>query len=432
MPKTIFHIDVNSAFLSWEASYRLHHLNGTVDLRNMDAVVGGDMESRRGIILAKSLSAKRYGIHTGESIMEARQKCPHLLIVPPHYQLYDKCSHAFMAILQEYSPDVEQYSIDEAFIDMTGTEHLWGEPVTAANTIRERIHRELGFTVNIGVSVNKLLAKMASELKKPNLAHTLFPEEIPAKMWPLEVSELFFVGRATVKKLHTLGIRTIGDLAHADVAMLRSHLKSHGQTIWDYANGRDFSVVETTSPKNKGYGNSTNIAFDVTDTVTAELVLLSLAESVGLRLRKDGVKSEVISIGIRYYDMQYASHQKTLMSSTNITTEIHRTATELLHTLWNHRTPIRHLALHAGRLKDHSDVRQLSLFDIPDSPLRESPRPDYEKLEKTDVMADSIRHRYGIDSLKRAAFLKDLRIDHISGGISREKHSVDYSRLQID
>ncbi len=432
MEKLIFHIDVNSAFLSWEAAYRLHHLNGTVDLREMDAVVGGDMESRRGIILAKSLSAKRYGIRTGESIPEARQKCPHLLIVPPHYQLYDKCSQAFITLLQEYSPDVEQYSIDEAFVDMTGTDHLWGDPVTAANVIRERIDRELGFTVNIGVSVNKLLAKMGSELKKPNRVHTLFPEEIPAKMWPLEVSELFFVGRATTKKLHTLGIQTIGELAHADVSMLRNHLKSHGQTIWDYANGRDFSVVESVAPKNKGYGNSTNIAFDVTDADTASLVLLSLAESVGLRLRKDGVKSEVIAIGIKSYDLQYSSHQKTLSSSTNITAEIHRTAMELFHELWDRRTPIRHLALHAGRLKDRSDLRQLCLFDMPDFPSPESPRPDYEKLEKADGMVDLIRQRYGIDSLKRAAFLKDSRIDHISGGISREKHSVDYSLLQIE
>ncbi len=432
MNKIIFHIDVNSAFLSWEAAYRLHHLNGTVDLREIDAVVGGDMESRHGIILAKSLSAKRYGIRTGESIPEARQKCPHLLIVPPHYQLYDQCSHAFIALLQEYSPDVEQYSIDEAFVDMTGTSHLWGDPVTAANTIRERINRELGFTVNIGISVNKLLAKMASELRKPNLVHTLFPEEIPAKMWPLEVSELFFVGRATSKKLHTLGIQTIGDLAQANVSMLLSHLKSHGQTIWDYANGRDFSVVESVSPKNKGYGNSTNIAFDVTDAATASLVLLSLAESVGLRLRKDAVKSEVISIGIKSYDMQYSSHQKTLMSSTNITAEIHRAAMELFHELWDHRTPIRHLALHAGRLKDRADLRQLSLFDMADFPSPEVPRPAYEKLEKADIMADLIRQRYGIDALKRAAFLKDSRISHISGGISREKHSVDYSLLQID
>lgn len=430
--RTIFHIDVNSAFLSWEAVYRLHHLGGSVDLREMDAAVGGDMESRHGIILAKSLSAKKYNIHTGESIMEARQKCPHLLIVPPHYQLYDKCSHAFMSILGEYSPDVEQYSVDEAFVDMTGTEHLWGEPVTVANVIRERIYRELGFTVNIGISTNKLLAKMASDFKKPNLVHTLFPHEVPDKMWPLPVSELFFVGRATFKKLNTLGIRTIGDLAHADVSILRQHLKSHGEVIWNYANGRDFSIVESTAPKNKGYGNSTTIAFDVMDAGTAELVLLSLAESIGMRLRKNDVKIEVVSIGIKYYDLQYASHQKTLFTSTNITREIHKAAAELFSELWDHKTPIRHLGIHTSRVRDRLDCRQLSLFDMEDSPLSESSLPEFEKLEKADVMSDNIRHRYGIDALKRASFLSAARIDHISGGISREKHSVDYSRLTIE
>ncbi|MCL2718627.1 MAG: DNA polymerase IV [Lachnospiraceae bacterium] len=430
MRRLIFHIDVNNAFLSWEAAYRIHHLNGTEDLRVMDSAIGGDIESRRGIILAKSLSAKRYGIKTGESIPEALKKCPHLFIVPPHYQLYERCSKAFIEILKDYSPDVEQFSIDEAFIDMTGTGRIWGEPVRVANIIRERIRRDLGFTVNIGVSTNKLLAKMASEFRKPDLVHTLFPEEIKVKMWPLPVKELYFAGWATCKKLHVLGIRTIGDLANFDIEILKQHLKSHGEVIWNNANGRDVSPVSAIAPANKGYGNSTNIAFDVTDTATAGLIILSLAESVGMRLRRDGVKSEVISIGIKAHDFQYMSHQKTLRTATNITNELYQEAIGLFHELWDYKTPIRHLALHAGRVKDEGAARQLSLFDMADSPLHSAGSPDFIQLGQVDTMSDLVRNRYGIDALKRAAFLS-RPIDHVSGGIAREKHTVDYTKIVV-
>ncbi|MCL2051221.1 MAG: DNA polymerase IV [Lachnospiraceae bacterium] len=430
MGRLIFHIDVNSAFLSWEAAYRIHHLNGKEDLREIDAAIGGDIESRRGIILAKSLSAKKYGIKTGESISEALKKCPHLCIVPPHYQLYDRCSKAFIEILKEYSPDVEQFSIDEAFIDMTGTKRLWGEAVTVANMIRKRISRELGFTVNVGISVNKLLAKMASEFRKPDLVHTLFPEEIPAKMWPLPIGELYFVGNATFKKLHALGIRTIGDLAHFDIEILKQHLKSHGELIWNNANGHDVSPVTAIAPANKGYGNSTNIAFDVTDAATAELILLSLAESVGMRLRRDGVKIEVVAIGIKAYDFSYVSHQKTLRTATNITGELYQAAVELFRGLWDFKTPIRHLGLHVSRVKAGETARQLSLFDIPDSPLHSALLPGFVALGQVDTMADLIRNRYGIDALKRAAFVR-RPFDHVSGGIAREKHTVDYAKIVV-
>ena len=430
MGRLIFHIDVNNAFLSWEAAYRIHHLFGTEDLREIDAVIGGDMENRRGIILAKSPSAKQYGIKTGESIPEALKKCPNLKIVPPHYKLYDRCSKALIDMLREYSPDVEQFSIDEAFVDMTGTERLWGEPVTVANKIRERICDELGFTVNIGVSTNKLLAKMASEFRKPNLVHTLFPEEIKDKMWPLPVAELYFVGQATSKKLYSLGIKTIGDLARFDVEILKQHLKSHGEVVWNNANGIDVSPVEPVTPANKGYGNSTNIAFDVTDAKTAELVFLSLAESVGMRLRRDGVKIEVVAIGIKAYDFNYLSHQRTLRTATNITDELHQVAVELFHELWDFKTPIRHLALHTSRVKDGQSARQLSLFDIVGSPLHTDDLPDFGKLEQADTMTDMVRNRYGINALKRAAFIS-RPIDHVSGGITKDKHTVDYSKVEV-
>ena len=419
MDRVIFHIDVNSAFLSWEAVYRLFHLGGKVDLREQVSAVGGDMAMRHGIILAKSIPAKRYHIKTGETILEAKQKCPELILVPPNYGLYEKCSKAFMDILRQYSPDVEQYSIDEAFVDMTGTEKLWGDSVTAANRLKNQIRDTLGFTVNIGISENKLLAKMASDFQKPDRVHTLWRNEIEDKMWPLPVSDLFFVGRATTQKLLKLGIQTIGDLAHADPELLKIHLKKHGEVIWAFARGMDVSVVQSEAPANKGYGNSTTIAFDVTDASTAKLVLLALAETVGTRLRAAKVRAEVIAVGIKSHDLRYASHQMTLRNATNITTEIHKFACRLFDELWD-GSAIRHLGIHTSRIKDGINMRQLDMFDA----------TDYEKLEKMDAAVDQIRKRYGIDSVKRAAFV-DSPIDHMSGGISREKRSVDYEKIGV-
>ena len=375
---------------------------------------------RHGIILAKSIPAKKYGIKTGESIVEARQKCPQLMLVPPNYHLYDECSRAFMEILRQYSPEVEQYSVDEAFIDMSDTIQLWGEPEAVADRIREQIRRELGFTVNIGVSENKLLAKMAGDFQKPDRTHTLWKNEIEKKMWPLPVSDLFFVGRATARKLFALGIRTIGDLAKADPDMLKSHLKKQGEVIWGFANGIDVSVVEPEAPAAKGYGNSTTIAFDVCDASTARLVLLSLAETVGARLREAGVRAEVIAVGIKSFDLRYASHQMTLQNATSITLEIYKYACRLFDELWD-GTPIRHLGIHTGRIRDGMNMRQVDMFDD----------TNYEKLAKLDAAVDGIRKRYGNDSMKRAAFVGS-RIDHIGGGISREKRTVDYTKVKIE
>lgn len=416
----IFHIDVNSAFLSWEAVYRLHHLGGKEDLREKVSAVGGDMAMRHGIILAKSIPAKKYHIKTGETILEAKQKCPELILVPPNYGLYEKCSRAFMDILRQYSPSVEQYSIDEAFVDMTGTEGLWGDPLIAANRLKNQIRDTLGFTVNIGISENKLLAKMASDFQKPDKVHTLWHEEIEKKMWPLPVSDLFFVGRATAKKLFNLGIHIIGELAHTDPSLLKMHLKKHGEVVWAFANGMDVSVVQSEPPANKGYGNSTTIAFDVTDASTAKLVLLALAETVGTRLRAAKVRAEVIAVGIKSHDLSYASHQMTLQNATNITMEIHRCACQLFDQLWD-GSAIRHLGIHTSRVRDGFNMRQLDMFDT----------TDYEKLEKMDAAVDQIRRRYGIDSIMRASFL-GAPIDHMSGGISREKRTVDYKKIRVE
>lgn len=415
----IFHIDVNSAFLSWEAVYRLTHRGGSLDLRDVASAVGGDMSMRHGIILAKSIPAKKYGVKTGETIPEAKKKCPNLMLVPPNYSLYESCSAAFMNILREYSDVVEQYSIDEAFVDMTASCHLFGTPEETAEQIKNRIRDELGFTVNIGISTNKLLAKMASDFKKPDLVHTLYPEEIPRKMWPLSVSELFFVGRATTAKLFSMGIKTIGELAAADPVWLKNILQKQGEIILGFANGIDLSPVLAAPPANKGYGNSTTTPYDVTDADTAKKVLLALSETVGNRLRNDKVQIEVVSVGIKYSDLSYASHQKRLSSSTNLTMEIYEAACELFAGLWN-GGPIRHLGVHTSRVQKDGFSRQVSLFD----------KTDYEKLAEMDETIDNIRERYGIDAVMRASFLNQP-IDHMSGGISREKRTVDYSKLIV-
>lgn len=423
MDRVIFHIDVNSAFLSWEAVYRLKHLGGNLDLREIPSAIGGDVTKRHGIILAKSIPAKKYKIQTGESVPEALRKCPELVLAPPNYNLYQRCSDAFMAILRCYTDIVEQYSVDEAYMDMTGTEKLFGTPVIAANKIRERIHRELGFTVNVGISSNKILAKMASDFQKPDKVHTLWPDEISTKMWKLPVGDLFFVGRATNKKLLNMGIHTIGDLANTNPKILKSHLKKHGEVIWNFANGIDTeSVIEEPAP-NKGYGNSTTISFDVTDAETAKKVLLSLSETVGTRLRADNVKIGVVSVGIRDYNLAYYGHQMKLQSTTNITNEIHAAACQLFDEMWN-GIPIRHLGIHTSQVTNEN-ARQLSLFSV----------IDYEKQERMDRAIDDIRKKFGNDSVMRASFIrpsKGMYIDHLSGGISREKRTVDYSVENVE
>lgn len=417
MERIIFHVDVNSAFLSWEAVHRLTKLNETVDLRTIPSAIGGDEKKRHGVILAKSTPAKAFHVKTGEPIVDAKKKCPGLLLIPPRFEIYHEFSQSLMKLLSEYTPDVEQYSIDEAFMDMTGTKKLWGDPLTAAHTIKDRIERELGFTVNIGISVNKLLAKMASDFKKPNLVHTLFPDEIKEKMWPLPVSDLFFVGKSSASTLNALGITTIGELARTDLAVLQHHLKSHGEVIWHYANGREHVILDH-SEANKGYGNSTTVPFDICNEDEAHLVLLSLAETVGMRLRKDHVKISTISVTIKTFDLKSCSHQRILSNPTDITNEIYHTACELFSELWDYQTPIRLLGIQTSRI-DTSEIRQISLEDC-FSELN-PPAPNHEKLTKADHMADTIRNRFGMDSVKRASFISDTKVEAMSGGLSKAK-----------
>lgn len=418
--KIIFHIDVNAAFLSWEAVYRLRVLGGTKDLREIPCAVAGDVKKRHGIILAKSTLAKKYGIQTGELVAEALKKCPGLELVPPHYDLYDTCSAAFMEILRRFSPIVEQYSIDEAYCDMTGTCGMYGSPAAAAQLIRRTIRDELGFTVNVGVSSNKLLAKMASDLKKPDMVHTLFPDEIRRKMWPLPVSELFFVGRATTRKLFSLGIRTIGELAQADPCLLKAHLKKHGLLIHQFANGIDSSEVLEEIPANKGYGNSMTMPFDAQSHEMAEHVLQALCETVGSRLRKDKVLCGVVAVDIVYADFERISHQMHLEEPTDVTRILVRAAARLFRESWN-GMPVRHLGIHTSGIIPKPEEQQILLFGW----------ERLKKLQDIDRTADEIRNRFGEDSLKRAVYLNSP-ICHMAGGISREKKSVNYQEVNVE
>lgn len=411
MPESIiYHIDVNSAFLSWEACRRIScHMEGP-DLREIPSVVGGNQEMRHGIVLAKSMPAKKYKIQTGEPLVKARQKCLNLVVVPPDYELYVECSRKLIEMLREISPTVEQYSIDEAFVDMTGMKGIYGDPVIFAHQLKDKIREDLGFTVNIGVSSNKLLAKMASDFKKPDMVHTLFPWEIEKKMWPLPVGDLFYVGTRTEKKLLSLGITTIGELANTDKKLLHSIFKSHGDVIWDYANGNDVQIVTDHQTDNKGYGNSLTIHFDVTDVQTAKMVLLSLVETVGTRIRANHAYISVVAVSIVNSNFDYLSKQCTLLSSTNVTEVIYEAVCRLFDQVWDH-SPIRQLGVHTSRATK-SHIHQYSLFDTGKE----------EKLEKLNEAVDSIRSRYGEDSIKRACFINS-DCEHMSGGIDKAKRT---------
>lgn len=381
--------------MSWEAVDRLEKGDeSTVDIRNIPSAIGGDVAKRHGIVLAKSIPAKKYGIVTGESISEALKKCPSLFIAPPNHKLYQKYSEAFIKILEDYSPDIEQFSVDEAFIDVTGTRRLFGEPVALAHTIKDRIRDELGFTVNIGISDVKLLAKMASDFKKPDMIHTLYFEEIEQKMWPLPVEDLFYVGKSTKDKLYTMGIRTIGELANTDKKILVANLKSHGELIWNIANGIDISNLHSKTDKNKGYGNSTTVAVDITESESARIVLLSLCETVAKRLRVDKVKGELITVTIKDNNFQSYSHQKQIDYATNSTSDIFEYAMEIFNEMWE-GTPIRLLGVSAGKLQTPDQAVQLSLFDD----------DIHIKREACDVAIDKIREKFGKDAIKRATYL---------------------------
>lgn len=412
--RVIFHVDANSAFLSWSAAYRVKVLGEETDLREVPSVVAGDKASRHSIILAKSIPAKKYGIQTGEPLFQALEKCPELVVIPPDYELYVQASRHFVDMLRQFSPAVEQYSIDEAWVDMTGTQRLWGPPRLAAELMRRRINEELGFTVNIGISSNKLLAKMAGDFEKPNKVHTLFPEEMAAKFFPLPVRDLFLVGAKTERKLQMLGIYTIGDLAAADVRVLKKRLGKQGELLWHFANGRNADAVTPEPAENKGYGNATTTSHDVVTSEEAYQVLLSLCETVGARLRKDGKCGRCVSIHLRTNEFRHFSHQCVLHGATNITSEIFEASCRLFDEAWDGITPMRQLGVQVTRLTGEP-YQQFDFF----SGL--SPQ-QFERKLRLDETVDALRDKYGEDIIRRAKFANGSA-PHMAGGLSKERRT---------
>lgn len=388
--RTIFHIDVNCAFLSWEAVHRLN--NGErLDLRSIPSAVGGDEKSRRGVVLAKSIPAKRLGVKTGEPIYLAREKCPRLVLVSPTPGLYSRMSAAFAEYLNRFSPIVEQYSIDECFLDYSFMEPHFGAPLAGAEKIKNAIKRDLGFTVNIGISENKLLAKMASDFEKPDRVHTLFPHEIEKKLWPLPVGDLFMVGRHTAPLLNGCGIYTIGQLAKADIRLLRLRFKSMADTLKSYANGVDCSgFAPPAAPKS--IGNSTTTPADIRDKSSARLVLLTLAETVGARLRESAAAAGQLTLTIKTAAFKSFTHGARLPFATSQTMALHREACRLFDEMWQGE-PLRLLGLTAGRLEGE-DCLQTSLFGS-----------ENKRGDKLDSAIDRLRRRYGAQCVMRAGFV---------------------------
>lgn len=401
----IFHVDANSAYLSWTAAALLEE-GFKKDIRKIPSAIAGDPENRHGIILTKSIPAKKYGIKTGESLFEARKKCPQLEVYPPDYDLYLLCSDAMYRILYEYTPLIQRYSVDECFCDMTSVKKARDNPVELAFEIKERIKKELGFTVNIGIGENKLCAKMAGELKKPDMVHTLWPEEIPDKIWHLPVRELFMVGRASEKKLTSMGIKTIGELAKADRGLLKANLKSHGLLIHDYANGVDDSeVIVNDDIIQKGLGNGLTYSYDLETKEDIYRELLALCERVSGRLRRLKRHAGRVSVHLKSSNLSGYSHQVKLYGMVNTTNEIFEVAKRLVDEMWK-KEPIRAMSISLSDLTDDNNI-QLSLFDS----------EGREKDEALDRTIDIIRETYGTKSIFRGVFANG-QVEPVQGGVN--------------
>ncbi len=396
MQSIIFHIDVNSAYLSWTALEQLKK-GACQDLRQIPAIIGGDMEKRHGVVLAKSIPAKKYGIQTGEPVVNAFRKCPSLVMAAPDHTLYAQRSREFMSYLLQICPDIEQVSVDECYMDYTPVSENYTSSEICADMIRQNILKQFGFTVNIGISDRKVLAKMASDFKKPNLTHTLYLAEIEKKMWPLPVSSLYMCGKSSQEALKKLEILTIGDLAHSDPEILQSHMKSHGRLLWEYANGIDRSTVLSEPAKAKGIGNSITLAQDALTPDQARPALLSLAESVASRLRAKGQRAMMETIEIKYANFQTVSHQTSFPSPVDSDQIIYETACKLFDETWN-RSPVRLLGIRTAKLVQTSEPVQLTLFDLT-QPER------FEKQHKLNEAIDTIRKKYGEKAIVRGSLL---------------------------
>ena len=422
--KYIFHIDVNSAFLSWSALKKLREDPNGVDLRTIPSAVGGDVKKRHGIITAKSIPAKKYGIVTGEPVVKALEKCPHLVLVQSDFNTYREYSHAFIDILNKYSPLVQQMSIDEAFVDISGLKEVYGYleiqeypyPICLAKKIKDEIRDTLGFTVNVGISCNKLLAKMASDFTKPDRIHTLFPEEIQDKMWPLPIGDLFGCGKQTAARLQNIGIRTIGDAATSDPEMLISFLGANaGSYIYRSANGFGSAEVTDTYEDAKSYSNETTLKNDLNaDGYDKDIVpiLKFLSEKVSGRLKRDKVYGRTITVSVKTGNFKRHSAQLQLESSICDEQNIYKYSKELCDKLllgdeglFIKGETVRLVGVGVSKLDDGS-YQQLSLFDNNmmsqgSNNSQFSNTPNREKQKKLDAMTEKLKKEFGKDIIKK-------------------------------
>lgn len=393
MERKFLHIDVNNAFLSWTAVARLE-AGEKVDLRTIPSVVGGDEAKRHGIVVAKSNIAKKFGIQTAEPLYMARRKCPSVVVVPADHKYYRECSDKLYNLFLEYTEKVERFSIDECFLDLTEYLKPDEDLIKVGIQIKERVKRQFGFTVNVGVSDDKILAKIASDFEKPDKIHTLFKTEIREKLWPLPVSEMFLVGKKSIPKLNRMGVRTVGELANTDKAVLIKNFGKYGYTIWKYANGESGEEVNYLPEKPKGIGNSITLPYDVASIDELEATLVELVEKVAYRLRKEDMLATVVNVQLKNNNFKNYSHQKKLLSKTDSTNDILKVAKELLRELFVGE-PIRLIGVRVDGLVEKEEF-QLSIFDIKED----------SKNKKLDNAIDQLKEKFGYDILTRASELK--------------------------
>ena len=424
--RTIFHVDVNSAFLSWSALKKLRDEPGSVDLRTIPSAVGGDVKTRHGIITAKSIPAKKYGIQTAEPVVKALQKCPQLVLVPPDFQTYQEYSRALMDILAQYSSLLQQVSIDEAYLDMSDriapgdreAAKMW------AMRIREQVKKELGFTVNVGISTNKLLAKMASDFEKPDRTHTLYPDEVPSKMWPLPIDSLHGCGKSTAQKLQLIGINTIGEAAASDPMLLQSILgQKSGAYIYNSANGISRSPVVAEREQAKSISNERTLSEDVDREnyhTNGIPVIRELAEKVASRMQKKGLSGQTVTFQVKSSEFDRYSRQTSLSEASDRAEEIEAAALMLADRLLNGPDglfeagmTIRLIGVGVSRLTE-KQIHQMDLFEWADRNLEEEKRKEEKrrvtaeenekrkaKQARLDKMMEMINNRYGTGTVKK-------------------------------
>ena len=389
MEKQILHVDVNNAFLSWTAVEMLKQGN-EIDIRQIPAIIGGDESKRSGIVLAKSMKAKECGVKTADTIYQAKIKCPNLKIFPSNFPIYRKYSNQLYQLLLEYTDKIERFSIDECFLDMTN--YLRNDTLlNKGYEINRRVREELGFTVNVGVANNKLLAKMASDFTKPDRVHTLWKEEIPQKMWTLPVSELFMLGKKTVPKLYNMQIKTIGDLAKTDKRLLIKNFGKHGLQMWEYANGIDLSEVKSVKEKPKVIGNSITLPKNISDLEKLQEIVLALVENTTYRLRKQKLLANTVNVQLRTKEFIDKSHQGKLERATSSTKHIYSKAINLLKEMYINGNEIRLVGISLSNLIDENQS-QISLFETEND----------SKQNKLDKVLDDIKNKYGYNKITRA------------------------------